>query len=220
MSRRKGTAKAKLKATSQEKQIHLWKQHFKNLLGKPPKVTHDPIMKIISNQLDIKLGQFMQELDSILRKIKNRKAAGLNEIPPEVWKTREFDDILLWHFNTVYNQNIIDWWTKGCILLFPKKSDLGISKNYRGIIFTSIAAKIYSALLCNRIEPKIEKILRLSEKSIHDITNYLSNSRRCTCKKPWGNNIMTSPRPLTPYTERRWSKYFSPTASPMKPLQP
>ena len=30
-----------------------------------------------------------EELDSILRKIKNKKAAGLNEIPPEVWKTRQ-----------------------------------------------------------------------------------------------------------------------------------
>ena len=52
-------------------------------------------MKIIDNQLDIKLGQFTQELDVVLTKIKNRKAAGLDEIPPGVWKTRKFDDILL-----------------------------------------------------------------------------------------------------------------------------
>ena len=32
VSRRKSTVKAKLKVTSQEKQICLWKQHFKNLL--------------------------------------------------------------------------------------------------------------------------------------------------------------------------------------------
>ena len=39
--------------------------------------------KIISKQLDIKLGPFIQEeLDSVLRKIKNGKAAGLDEIPP------------------------------------------------------------------------------------------------------------------------------------------
>ena len=84
MSRRKSTAKAKLKATSQEEWIQLWKQHFENLLGNPPKVTHEPITRIISKQLDIKLGQFTQgELDSVLRKIKNRKVAGLDEIPPE-----------------------------------------------------------------------------------------------------------------------------------------
>ena len=40
---------------------------------------------------------------------------------------------------------------KGCILPFPKKSDLGLVKNYRGITVTSIAAKIYHALLRNSI---------------------------------------------------------------------
>ena len=35
------------------------------------------------------------ELYAALKKIKNRKAAGLNEISPEVWKTRKCDDILL-----------------------------------------------------------------------------------------------------------------------------
>ena len=63
----------------------MWKEHFKNLLRKPPKVMHEPITKIINNQLDIKLGQFTQEeLESVLRKIKNRKAARLDEIPAEV----------------------------------------------------------------------------------------------------------------------------------------
>ena len=87
----------------------------------------------------------------------------LDEIPPEVWKTRQFDDILLRHCNAVYNQNIIDNCTKGCILQFPKKDNLGLAKNYRGITLTSIAAKIYNALQRNRIEPKIEKILRKNQ---------------------------------------------------------
>ena len=126
VSRRKSTAKAKLKATNQQERIKLWKQHFENLRGNPPKVTHEPITRIISKQLDIKLGPFTQEeLDSVLRKIKNRKVAGLDEIAPEVWKTRQFDDILLRHCNAVYNQNTIDRWMKGCILPFPKKGDLG-----------------------------------------------------------------------------------------------
>ena len=93
VSRRKITTKAKLKAPNQQERMKLWKQHFENLLGNPPKVTHEPINRIISKQLDIKLGTFTQEeLDSVPRKIKNRKAAGLDEIPPEVWKTGQFDD--------------------------------------------------------------------------------------------------------------------------------
>ena len=103
---------------------------------------HELISRFISKQLDIKLGLFTkEELDFVLRKIKNRKAAGLDEIPPEVWKTGQFDNILLRHCNTVYNQNPIERWKKGCILPFPKKGDLGLAQNYRGITLTSIAAK-------------------------------------------------------------------------------
>ena len=52
---------------------------------------------------------------------------------------------------------------KECILPFPKKGDLGLAKNYWGITLTSIAAKIYNALLQNRIEPKIDNILRKNQ---------------------------------------------------------
>ena len=82
VSKRKSTTKAKLKAANQQERIKLWKQHLENLLGNPPKVTYEPITRIIRKQLDIKLGPFTQEeLDSVLKKIKNWKAAGLDEIP-------------------------------------------------------------------------------------------------------------------------------------------
>ena len=37
---------------------------------------------------------------------------------------------------------------------FPKKGSIGIAKNYRSITLTFIVAKIYNALLLNRIEPE------------------------------------------------------------------
>ena len=57
----------------------------------------------------------------------------------------------------------IDRWMKGCILPFPKKRDLGSAKHCRGITITPRAAKIYNALLRNRIEPKIDNILRKNQ---------------------------------------------------------
>ena len=81
-SRRKSTAKAKLKAAGQQERVKLWEQHFKNLLGSPPKITDEPITRINSKQLDIKLGPFTkEEFDSVLKKIKNRKGAGLERSP-------------------------------------------------------------------------------------------------------------------------------------------
>ena len=48
VSGRKSTTKAKLKAANQQERIKLWKQHFEDLLGNPPKVTHEPITRMIS----------------------------------------------------------------------------------------------------------------------------------------------------------------------------
>ena len=75
----------------------------------------------------------------------------------------KFNDILLRLCNAECRQNRIDKWTKGCILPFLKKGDLGIAKNYRGITLTAIAAKICGALLLNRIRPEIEKIPRKNQ---------------------------------------------------------
>ena len=90
--------------------------------------------------------------------IKSRKAVGLDEMSPELWKT-----ILLRLCNTVYCQNTMDKWTKGCILLFPKKGDFGITKNNSGINPTKIVANIYTAILFNRIRTEVWRFLRKNQ---------------------------------------------------------
>ena len=80
---------------------------------------------------------------------------------------RPGNSMTYWHNNAIYNQNTIDRWTNRCILPLPKKDYLGLAKNYWGIAFTSIAAKIYNALLCNHIEPKIEKKFRKNQNGFH-----------------------------------------------------
>ena len=62
--------------------------------------------------------------------------------------------------NDVYSQKPIEHWAKGCILPFPKKGDLTVKYNYKGIILTCIAAKIYITLLRERIQPTLDMILR------------------------------------------------------------
>ena len=127
-------------------------------------------------------------LDSVLRKFKNRKAAGLDEIPPEVWKTRKFNDILLRYCKAVYNQNTIDRWTNECILSFSMKRGQGIAKNYWAITLTSIAQL---HLILNRIEPKIEKILWKNQNGFQ--RNRSTTSQILTIcqilKRCWGKNI-------------------------------
>ena len=147
---RKRTSKAKLRAESQQDRLSQWKSHFENLLGKAPTTLTQQTIETLPGQNDsnIKVGPFNdQELNKALSKIKNGKASGLDGIPPEVWKTKHFNDILLKCCNDVYNQKPVEYRSKGCILPFPKKGDLGKAENQRGITLTSIAAKIYNMML-------------------------------------------------------------------------
>ena len=86
---------------------------------------------------------------------------------------------------------------KECILPFPKKGNLRLAKNYRGITLASIAAKIYNALLRNRIEPKIDNILRKNQNGFQrnrSRTSLILTIRRILesvrAKKPTGDNII------------------------------
>ena len=138
---RKKSTKAKIKASNQEERLKKWMNHFQNLLGKSPIVSDSTIEKVIEHELEIKIGPFNElELDLVLKKLKNKKAAGLDGIPIEVWKTGKFNDLILYYYNEVYNGNVIQSWTEGYTLPFPKKGDLGQTRNYRGITLISITA--------------------------------------------------------------------------------
>ena len=108
--------------------------------------------------------------------------------------------------NAVYNQNPIDRWMKGCILPFPKNGDLGLAKNYRGITLISIAAKIYDALLGNRIEPKINNILRKKQNGFR--RNRSTTSQILTIRRILEGVQATLPRPSIPFTKGWWNKSY------------
>ena len=86
MNEKKRTLRAKLKAACKEERLLKWKEHFKNLLENPPEIIDSSIQNIINGQLDVKLGQFMEEeLDAVLKKkIKNSIAVGFDNLPSEV----------------------------------------------------------------------------------------------------------------------------------------
>ena len=121
---RKSSASAKFKATSQDERVQLWKKRFENLLGNPLRVANQLILPVVKSELKIKKGNFsLEELTQALKAIKNAgKACGLDEIPAEIWKLPDFNQILLDLCNSVNNEDPIERWTEGCILPFPSQS--------------------------------------------------------------------------------------------------
>ena len=76
-------------------------------------------------------------------------------------------DNLTTYCSDIVMQFIIQIWLtdrwRDASSLSLKKGDIWLANKYRGITLTSIAAKIYNALLWNRIEPKIDNIFRKNQ---------------------------------------------------------
>ena len=98
---------------------------------------------------------------------------------------------------------------KDCILPFSKKAGLGLTKNYRGITLTSIAAKIYYALLRDPIEPKIENMASGEINPPHHkfwlSVEFLKVYAQKTERQQY--YFSTLLRPLTPFRDERSSKF-------------
>ena len=75
----------------------------------------------------------------------------MDNIPVEVWKAGVLNDELLHVCNQTLNGKKPSIWSKSIIITIPKKGELGIPKNYRGISLTCIAAKIYNRMLLHHI---------------------------------------------------------------------
>ena len=85
-------------------------------------------------------------------------------------------------------------WLNSEIVPLPKKGNLTLQQNYRGISLTQIAAKIYNKLLLNRIFPAVNPILRRNQngfrKGRSTITQILA-LRRIIEEMKFGNKELT-----------------------------
>ena len=98
--------------------------------------------------------------------MKHGKAPRLDGIPIEVWQLPKLRKDLLKFCNKTYLGNRPPEWGISGIVPIPKKGDLTIPENYRGISLTQTAAKVYTRLLLNRIRPELEKILRPNQNGL------------------------------------------------------
>ena len=62
--------------------------------------------------------------------------------------------------NMYSNLTLPDQWITDVIVSLPKKGDLSLMTNYRGISLLSIAGIVYNKILLNRIRDEVDPILR------------------------------------------------------------
>ena len=90
-----------------------------------------------------------------------QQAAGPDSIPQEVMKNCATDDIMLEICNTALtNNHSPSQWTLPQIITLPKKGDLSMPYNYRGIGLMCFVAKLFSMILL-RLRKALEPKLRI-----------------------------------------------------------
>ena len=99
ISGRKKSAIGIISGTCPKERIDKWYNHFKSLLGNPPvsvDVDQDPDIPEVLSDLSIEDGPFSEgEYTRVKNAIKLGKSAGPDNIPPEVLKCCDLDDIIL-----------------------------------------------------------------------------------------------------------------------------
>lgn len=168
LTNKKASPVIRIKGGTKDQRLDTWFQHFSSLLGKQEQtnvILDEPFFnhKVVDS-LPIKICLFsMEELQVCLKKLKNSKTAGPDNIPAVIWKSTLFHEQLLKFCNETYMGNKPVAFSKSSIIPLPKKGDLQLPQNYRGITLSPLASKVYNSMLLNRISPHLDPILRRNQ---------------------------------------------------------
>ena len=113
--------------------------------------------------LDIHIGPISsEELDVVIRKLKNNKSPGEDRISAEMLKAlgQLGMHALLQLLNSVWQEEQVPSdWKRGIIVKIPKKGDLSNCANWRGITLLTVIGKILSQIIYNRMKDAMFGVL-------------------------------------------------------------
>lgn len=159
--------------------LALWARHYRQLSEDPTGHSRDPRYweQQFPERHEVEVLPRMneliewEELNSALIHLKNWKAPGLDGIPAEVLKTAISDateqdpmtpntglgKVLLRLANRVLSEGVIPArWKTAAVVSVPKKGDLRVMDNYRGISLLPVVLKLITVVVIRRVERGLE----------------------------------------------------------------
>ena len=145
-----------------------WQEYFSSLLNNDNCQAPSDLPQPAAQDLPIHdHPPTLEETLEAIRQMKTNKAAGLDcAITAEALQGGgdAMADVIHCFCAEVHsNLTPPDRWITSVIVPLPKKGDLSLMTNYRGISLLSIAAKVYNKILLNRIRDEVEPILRKNQ---------------------------------------------------------
>lgn len=141
--------------------LERWSEHFQTLFSANRTVSDTTLNSIPERNVVMELDDkpTIDETIKAIKQLKNGKAAGIDGIPPELWKfggTALHSKlhqlfVLCWESGKVPN----DFRDAVIITLYKNKGEKSDCSNYRGITLLAIAGKALARMLLNRFVPVI-----------------------------------------------------------------
>ena len=108
----------------------------------------------------------VEEIEEAVSALKSNKAGGKNELTPELVKLvcTVFDDHVLDLFQSVWEaKRVPKEWVDAVLVPIPKKGDLSVCDNWRGISLLDVFGKVFARVLKQRLEIVAEEVLAESQ---------------------------------------------------------
>ena len=148
--------------TTIEDQLARWKEHFQEVLNRAPPDERPQLAP--GDPLDINTREISKtEIRKALSSLKNGRAAGTDNIPPEALREggKGIVDQLYHLFNLIWTtEEMPTEWKKGLLVKLPKHGDLSQCGKWRGITLLSIPSKVFTRVILDRMKDALDKKLR------------------------------------------------------------
>lgn len=145
-----------------EEIITRWKCYFEDVLSGRDIIGNGTINLELAVHQDEKDEIKIEEIEIAIKKMKNGKAPGIDNLKAELYKFMGQAGLQALHIiiNEAWKTNTVPQeWTRSVIIPLYKKGDRKDCKNYRGISLMCTACKIYESVLEQRLRKNIESKL-------------------------------------------------------------
>ena len=141
-----------------------WQEHFGNVLNIRSSYLEDVINEVPDCPIDESLDAppSDDEILEALGKMKSGKAGGKNGILPEMLKCcgANLLERLVELFGSVWREGAVPQeWKDALVVPIPKKGDLSLCDNWRGISLLDVGGKLFAKVVQQRLQSVAEKVL-------------------------------------------------------------
>jgi hypothetical protein len=153
LSKKDGTLCSSIKENAEVVEEEMY-----NRFNKSTATFDDAVLELVTQRkenADLKICPTLEEIVESVKKMKNNKAAGESGIPAEFFKalieTEEGLEILYEVVKSFWEGVDYEKWKTGLLKLLPKKGNLSLVKNWRGIMLLEIGSKLVSSIIATRL---------------------------------------------------------------------